>query len=489
MLRVQGQKLLALTLAPAILFSCKGGDGKGGDASRAGLEEVAVEVQSDLPLQCSTACDDGNSCTEDSCDASTGTCVYAALAAGTECDDGSACTGDDLCSDDALCTGGQISCEDYLLCTEDGCDPATGCTHGTVDKECEEPVPQTVVLKQPYLQSMQTNSVVVMWETVQECVGKVVYGPDENYGYSAAEEVPGTIHELALSGFEPGHQYRYRVFPCETDVPLPGRYHFTTSPKEPVPFRFAVWGDSRTQPDVAAAVCEGMAKSEPALVINVGDVVTDGWVYEQWSAEYFDPISPFSPYLPTYIAIGNHENDSDWFYSFVSQPAPEHYFAFTHGGARLVIIDSNKDFSEGSAQHDWLLDEFSSADYQEAEWHFVFFHHPPYSEQWDSEGYTGEFLVHIFLVPLLGTAEVDVLFVGHTHDYERGYIPDGYGMHYVITGGGGAPLDFVHNTDWEQITFYASEYHFMTVDVDQGLTKVKAWLLDGSLLDEFEVEP
>ena len=52
-------------------------------------------------------CDDGNSCTNDSCDAGTGGCVNAANTA--TCDDGDACTGSDTC-DNGVCKGGSKVC-------------------------------------------------------------------------------------------------------------------------------------------------------------------------------------------------------------------------------------------------------------------------------------------------------------------------------------------------------------------------------------------
>ena len=97
-------------------------------------------------------------------------------------------------------------------------------------------------------------------------------------------------------------------------------------------------------------------------------------------------------------------------------------------------------------------------------------------------------LVVLLLLPTLAEANVDILFCGHTHDYERGFIPDGDGMYYIITGGGGGPLDTVFNHDWDQIDVHASEYHYMTVDIVENETIVTAWLTSGEMLDQFEIQ-
>lgn len=71
------------------------------------------------------ACDDGNRCTDDSCDPASG-CVYGNNAA--SCDDGNACTTGDRCGGGS-CAGNAVACDDLNPCTVDGCDPIGGCTH------------------------------------------------------------------------------------------------------------------------------------------------------------------------------------------------------------------------------------------------------------------------------------------------------------------------------------------------------------------------
>jgi len=107
------------------------------------------------------ACDDGVACTQDSCDPSTGDCVFAADDG--LCDDGSVCTIDTcdaatgcsndgaslegtacnaatLCATPGTCQSGicdgsvAVDCDDNDVCTDDSCDPATGgciTTHNT----------------------------------------------------------------------------------------------------------------------------------------------------------------------------------------------------------------------------------------------------------------------------------------------------------------------------------------------------------------------
>jgi CSLREA domain-containing protein len=83
-----------------------------------------------LPLDCN----DDNPCTDDGCDPTTG-CVFENN--DILCDDGDACTENDLCSQ-GNCAGTTATCNDNNLCTDDGCDPATGCVFQNNDILCDD---------------------------------------------------------------------------------------------------------------------------------------------------------------------------------------------------------------------------------------------------------------------------------------------------------------------------------------------------------------
>ncbi len=69
-------------------------------------------------------CDDGNLCTDETCDGGTGGCVPTANAA--TCTDDDACTVGDVCANMACAPGKQTSCDDNNPCTDDTCAPKTG---------------------------------------------------------------------------------------------------------------------------------------------------------------------------------------------------------------------------------------------------------------------------------------------------------------------------------------------------------------------------
>lgn len=83
---------------------------------------------------CKTAppvvCNDGNPCTTDSCTPATGVCVYANNSA--PCSDNDVCTLTDVCSAGKCVGSGAPNCNDNEECTTDTCDKTLGCQHKAV---------------------------------------------------------------------------------------------------------------------------------------------------------------------------------------------------------------------------------------------------------------------------------------------------------------------------------------------------------------------
>lgn len=83
-------------------------------------------------------CDDGNPCTYDACDPETGQCTAAPGFDGYPCDDGNLCTFGSLCAD-GLCAGGKgLDCDDGNPCSDEGCDPEAGCVFSTNTLLCDD---------------------------------------------------------------------------------------------------------------------------------------------------------------------------------------------------------------------------------------------------------------------------------------------------------------------------------------------------------------
>ncbi len=76
----------------------------------------------------SADCDDGNNCTVDACNKTTSACSHTLLE-GQACEDGSKCTVGDVCTKGACLGGSNLGCDDSKPCTADFCLPTSGCGH------------------------------------------------------------------------------------------------------------------------------------------------------------------------------------------------------------------------------------------------------------------------------------------------------------------------------------------------------------------------
>ncbi len=80
-------------------------------------------------------CDDGNPCTDDSCDAVAGCQATNNIAT---CDDGDACTTADTCAGGACIGGPAPNCDDGNPCTDDSCSSALGCQNMANVAPCDD---------------------------------------------------------------------------------------------------------------------------------------------------------------------------------------------------------------------------------------------------------------------------------------------------------------------------------------------------------------
>ena len=99
-------------------------------------EAAPTGVACSSDTQCIGQLGDVGACRRAVCDG--GICRTAAVADETVCDDGSSCTGNEKCTD-GQCVGKIVSCDDDNPCTQDSCDPATGCNYSNVDgSQCSD---------------------------------------------------------------------------------------------------------------------------------------------------------------------------------------------------------------------------------------------------------------------------------------------------------------------------------------------------------------
>jgi hypothetical protein len=100
-----------------------------------GVRTLTSDAVDPFSLDCAAAadCDDGNLCTTDACDTTTGACTATILPNFTSCGDANVCNGAEVCLTGVCQAGTPLVCVDGNECTQDGiCDAALGCQHPNV---------------------------------------------------------------------------------------------------------------------------------------------------------------------------------------------------------------------------------------------------------------------------------------------------------------------------------------------------------------------
>ncbi len=109
-------------------------------------------------------------------------------------------------------------------------------------------------------------------------------------------------------------------------------------------------------------------------------------------------------------------------------------------------------------------------------------HHPPMTAVSNRQG---DNLHMAAIMPMLVQYNVTAGFFGHDHNYQH-YLKSG--VHYFITGGGGAPLYDVEKPPEGITKKVASIENFMIVKVDGKTARFEALRLDGQSLDVTELK-
>jgi 3',5'-cyclic AMP phosphodiesterase CpdA len=162
-------------------------------------------------------------------------------------------------------------------------------------------------------------------------------------------------------------------------------------------------------------------------------------------------------------------------------PDPERYYGFSYGNARFLVLDSNMYSFALTDQTSWIERQLQAARQDASIRHiFVVMHHPPFSISLHG----GQRDLRERWVPLFEKYGVDAVFSGHDHVYERA---DKGGIHYFVTGGGGAPLyprsPRAQKIDKDAVKMFERVNHFLRVHVYGDLVEVTAVRVDGTVIE------
>jgi len=200
-------------------------------------------------------------------------------------------------------------------------------------------------------------------------------------------------------------------------------------------FRYVVLGDSRSHRQLWSTMVKhiDMLDPKPAFVIQVGDIVENG--YAQQYSDYYIP-ALLETNIPFFVAIGNHDDGSDgkareYRYLF-GENALNYYFDY--GKARFVFIDNVTKVQKYKDTLKWL--DKTLAEIPKGYRKYVATHKPPKNIKKWSYHALGSRESKAF-TKLMEKWHVTEVYMGHIHAYSTARYE---AVNYTVTGGGGAAL-------------------------------------------------
>ena len=301
---------------------------------------------------------------------------------------------------------------------------------------------------------------------------------------------PYVAHRVAFTNLTPGAAYAYRVGDGSAEG-WSETSHFSIPADAAAGLKAIVLGDSRNRMDVWQSVVSQAADRGPAFIINTGDLVSDGERMDHWNA-WFHSAREVLDRVPIMTCIGNHERQSMNYMNLFSLPenGPENLieqaYYFDYGPARWIVINTEVDLA---VQADWMEKVLQDNPHP---WAFAFFHRPAWAGH-PHRG-TGSQDVRDAWAGLFEQYGVEIAWQGHDHYYYRTkalrgdeIVAAGEGPIYVTSGGAGAPLYPIMGTEFAEV--YESVDHYCVLDVTAESAHVMVYRADGSVLDDFTLEP
>jgi tartrate-resistant acid phosphatase type 5 len=251
------------------------------------------------------------------------------------------------------------------------------------------------------------------------------------------------------------------------------------------PIRIVGMGDfgsgSDAQRSVAAAIVRMGAAQPFDFGLTFGDnfypsgmTGTDDPRWRDWWESLYGPLG-----ITFYPTLGNHEWYSDdgaaaeIAYRSPTWRFPSPYYSFTAGSVQFFAIDTTE-ISE--AEVIWLDKAIAAST---ARWKVVYGHHPIFAPEKNAKNGAYMKYMQARLWPIL-RGRVDAYLCGHQH--AMAHMDAREGVHFFMSGGGGAPLSKVARKSPGAL-FAESTFGFLTLQADGARMTIAIFDTDGKAFD------
>jgi len=448
---------------------------------------------------------------------------------------------------------------------------------------------QSLFLVKPYLQIgykgnqnelsllWHTTDTISQWRVEARILNHWVVSKDINFNIIKVKDItPFVVYHAAINNLELGKDFKYRVL-RNNKIVFQSNAHAPKSNSQD--YKFVVIGDIGALTKDQKRIATIMNNLDPDFVAIPGDIVYESGLINDYTQKFW-PIynSDQSDSLgvslmrrtPFIASVGNHDvEDRDLdrnpsalsYYYFWEQPLNGPFlkegssavpvligsdenknafykaagmaypsmtnFSYNYANAHWTVIDADNyvDWTDTTLLN-WVKNDLKNS--ADLKWHFVLYHHPGFNssiEHFEQQQMR-------LLSPIFEAGNVDVVFNGHVHNYQRSYpltfTPENKGtlmvggknnkkikgrvvngkwvldkkydginnthangIIYLVTGAGGQELynpEQENDPDsWQKFTYkFFSTDHSLTYIESKGETlQIKQIASSGKIVDEF----
>jgi len=245
--------------------------------------------------------------------------------------------------------------------------------------------------------------------------------------------------------------------------------------------KFAAIGDNGNGDKAEYDTADMMAKVRQRFafdhVIMLGDNIYGGQGASDLVKKFSQPYKALlDAGVKFYASIGNHDDPKNVAYPLWNMNG-QRYYSYVVKNVRFFALDSNRvDKTELS----WLEGQLKSA---QEDWKICYFHHPLYS---DGGTHGSSVDIRVLLEPLFLAYNVNVVFSGHDHIYER--ITPQKGIYYFVEGASGELRKGDTNRSAMTAASFDQDNSFMIVEIDGNTMTFQTISRTGTTVDSGTIE-
>jgi hypothetical protein len=398
-------------------------------------------------------------------------------------------------------------------------------------------------------QGINPSSMTISWLTMDDCFSDVIYGKNELnlenkvHGSSITYESfykkadiqkyykSGYIHHVLLTDLEPLTRYYYQCGDLFLKI-ISKILTFKTLPKigdTTNNLIFGVLGDIGQTIHSVSTINHLINEPNINMILHTGDLSYADCDQPLWDS-YGVMIEPLSSFLPWMVCAGNHEiefNGTDYTNLFTAfekryrmpyiKPVEygdviiksainpntgspfctpsifqteynygNSFYSFDSGLAHMIFLNPYTNSNLTSSQYNWLQNNLASVNRSLTPWIVIVMHCPWYSSNMNHYADTQTIWMRESMEHLFYEYNVNIVFNGHVHDYERTYPvykneTDNRGPVYITIGNAGN-LEGLDNKYYEQPKWSAfrngTEYGYGTLTIINHELMVWRWYIN-----------